>query len=396
MRRPTLRNSVLVALTHVVLALCLACSKDRTQPLAFEIKGEVAVGEGFANALFQSVDADFSPGTVKRLDNGAVFDALVEDIGRATRSINISMYIWEAGEASRRVTTALVAKAKTGVACRLSIDALGSSKFQAQLTPTLVAAGCEVRMFRPVAADSVTTRNHRKLVIIDGATAITGGFGVRDDWMGDGITGWRDTNVRFTGPAVRDAQQAFAEAWQESGGALLPATDFPRAASDGTARLALVTSTASPHLTRAERLVQLLIAASRKRLWITVAYYAPSKGIRTMLANKARSGVDVRLLVPNEHDDSKVALKAQRLRYDELAAAGVKVWEYQPSMIHSKTMVVDDRLSTVGSINLDPLSLNRLDEDALVIDDPTFTEELAAAFLADSARARQVVPKPRD
>jgi cardiolipin synthase A/B len=384
-------RTVLVALTAVVLAL--SCTKDRAAPLVFEVRGDVVGSEGFANALFQSVDADFSPGTVKRLDNGAVFDALVEDIDHATRSINISMYIWETGEASRRVTAAIVARAKAGVACRLSIDALGSSKFQEQVTPTLVAAGCEVRMFRPIAADSVTTRNHRKLVVIDGTVAITGGFGVRDDWMGDGVTGWRDTSVRFTGPAVRAAQQAFAEGWQESGGTLLPATDFPHATADGTVRLALVTSTASPHLTRAERLVQLLIAASRKRLWITVAYFAPSKGIRTLLASKARSGVDVRLLVPDEHDDSKVALKAQRMLYDELAAAGVKVWEYQPSMIHAKTIVVDDRLSTVGSINLDPLSLNRLDEDSLVIDDPTFTGELAAAFLADITRAVQVVPK---
>lgn len=391
---PISRRTVRFTLTAVVLALCSACSKDREAPLSIEITGDMAGSEGFANALYQSVDADFSPGTVTRLDNGTVFDALVEDIGRATRSINISMYIWEAGEASRKVTAALVAKAKAGVTCRLSIDAFGSSKFQDDIAPALVAAGCEVRMFRPVAADSVTTRNHRKLAIIDGAIAITGGFGVRDDWMGDGVTGWRDTSVRFTGGAARAAQQAFAESWQEAGGKLLPASEFPRAPTEGTARLALVTSTASPHLTRAERLMQLLIAAATKRLWITVAYYAPSKAIRTMLANQAKRGVDVRLLFPNEHDDSKVALKAQRRLYDELAAAGVKVWEYQPAMIHSKTFVVDDRLSAVGSINLDPLSLNRLDEDALVIEDAAFTEQLAAAFLADVTRARQVVPKP--
>ncbi len=395
MFKPVSRRNVLGALTYVVMALCCSCSKDRAEPLSVEITGEMAGSEGFANALSQSVDAEFFSGTVKRLDNGEVFDAIVEDLAGATSSINISMYIWETGEASRRVTAAIAAKAKAGVACRLSIDALGSSKFQEQVAPALLAAGCEVRMFRPVAADSVTTRNHRKLVIIDGAIAITGGFGIRDDWMGDGVTGWRDTNVRFTGAAVRDAQQAFAESWQESGGALLPATDFPRAAADGTSRLALVTSTASPHLTRAERLVQLLIAASHKRLWITVAYYAPSKSVGAMLASKAKSGVDVRLLVPDEHNDSKVALKAQRLAYDELAAAGVKVWEYQPSMIHSKTFVVDDRLGAVGSINLDPLSLNRLDEDELVIDDLAFTEQLANVFLADTAKAVQVVPRSR-
>ncbi len=386
-------RSVRVTLT-CALALACSCSKDRTEPLAVEIKGEITGSEGFANALFQSVDADFAPGTVKRLDNGEVFDALVDDINRATRSINISMYIWEPGAASRRVTTAIVAKATAGVACRLSIDALGSSKFEEHVAPPLVAAGCELRMFRPVAADSVVTRNHRKLAVIDGVVAITGGFGVRDDWMGDGVTGWRDTNVRFTGPAVRAAQQAFAESWQESGGALLPATDFPRAAADGDARVALVTSTASPHLTRAERLVQLLIGASHKRLWITMAYFAPSKGILAMLASKARSGVDVRLILPDEHDDSKVALKAQRLLYDQLADAGIKVWEYQPSMIHAKTFVVDDQLGAIGSINLDPLSLNKLDEDALVVDDPVFNEQLAKSFLADAARSAQVVPKP--
>lgn len=385
---------MLLALTAVVLALPSACSKERAEILSIEIRGEMEGSEGFANALFQSVDADVSPGTVKRLDNGAVFDALVEDINRATSSINISMYIWETGEASRRVTTAVVAKAKTGVACRLLIDALGSSKFQEDVSPTLMAAGCVVRMFRPIAADSATTRNHRKLVIIDGTIAFTGGFGVRDDWMGDGVTGWRDTGVRFTGASVRAAQQAFAEGWQEAGGPLLPATDFPRAAPDGTSRLALVTSTASPHLTRAERLMQLLIAASHKRLWISMAYFAPSKGILAMLTSKARSGVDVRLILPDEHDDSKVALKAQRHLYDELGAAGVKVWEYQPSMIHAKTMVVDDHLSAVGSINLDPLSLNKLDEDALVIEDPAFAEGLAAAFVADIAKSEQVVPKP--
>lgn len=394
MLRPTSRRTVHCALTCVAFALVPACSKDRKEPLSVEIQGEVTDMATFETALYQSVAVDFAPGTVTRLDNGAVFDALVADLDRATRSINISMYIWETGAVSSRITGALVAKAKAGVACRLVIDAFGSSKFQEEVAPALTAAGCDVRMFRPVAADSVTTRNHRKLVVVDGEIAITGGFGIRDDWAGDGVTGWRDTSVRFTGGAVRSAQQAFAESWQEAGGSLLPASDFPRPAADGAARLALVSSTASPHLTRAERLVQLLMASAKERLWITIAYYAPSKAIRTLIAAKAKQGVDVRLLVPDEHNDSKAALAAQRALYDELAAAGVKVWEYQPSMIHAKTMVIDDRLSTVGSINLDPLSLNRLDEDSLVIDDPRFAQDLAAAFLADTAKSLQVVPEP--
>lgn len=242
-------------------------------------------------------------------------------------------------------------------------------------------------MFRPVSLGTLTNRNHRKIVVVDGAVAIIGGFGVRDDWMGDGVTGWRDTNVRFTGKAVRGAQQAFAENWQEAGGKLLPVAAFPTPPDDGRSRLAFVASTASPEVTRAERLIQILAAAAHHRLWIANAYFAPSKAILAVIERKARSGVDVRLLVPGDHDDSKPALVAQRALYSELAAAGVRVWEYQPSMMHAKTMVIDDRVSSVASINLDPLSLNRLDEVALVIEDAEFTGKLAAAFEADCAHA---------
>ena len=197
------------------------------------------------------------------------------------------MYIWEPGRASERVVAALAAR-NPAAECRILVDAFGSSSFEEELREPLARTGCEVRVFRPLPGEEILARNHRKIVVTDGKTAITGGFGISDTWLGDGRSKdqWRDTNVRFTGPAVRAAQQAFAESWQESGGACCPRPTSHAGGGQGDARLALVTSTASPSSTRAERLVQLLIGAAHKRLWISTAYLAPSKGILALLANK--------------------------------------------------------------------------------------------------------------
>ncbi len=371
------------------LAVCGMTTPDHP----FVLGGEVPAGSDFSLALYQTVGLRLAPGhTVTLLDNGAVFDAVVADVARAKRSIHVVMYIWEAGTASDRISTTLVERARAGVSCRLVIDAFGSSKFETTVQPALVAAGCEVRMFRPLPGADPLARNHRKLFVIDGAVAITGGFGVRDNWLGDGVTAeaWRDANVRFTGPAVADAQQRFAENWQETGGALLTATDFPEPLAPSAPpglRAAFVASTASPVVTIAERLTQLMIVASRRRLWIANAYFAPSPAILDLIERKARAGVDVRILVPGAKSDSKPALAAQHAIYPRLREAGVQIFEYQPSMVHSKTMLVDDDLAIVGTTNFDPLSLNKLDEAMLVVQDPGFAAQLGATFATDCTHA---------
>lgn len=373
--------------------LLAACGGTSATYHAFVISSDVpSTGDDFASALYQSVGATMTPGhTVKRLDNGALFDSLVTDIEQAKSSIDVVMYIWEKGVISQRLTTAIAAKARAGVACRIVIDSFGSPDFEKTVSPALVAAGCEVKIFRPFPAHSPLLRNHRKVFVIDGAIAYTGGHCVRDEWLGTAQNDkeWRDTSVRFTGPTVRESQQAFAENWQEAGGALLPAAAFPAQPTDGPTRVAFVSSTASPNITRAERLTLLAIAAAHQRLWITNAYFVPSDDVVELLKKKAQAGVDVRLLVPDEHDDSKAALVAQRRLYPQLAKAGIRVWEYQPAMVHAKTMVVDSQLSIVGSINMDPLSLNKLDEAAVVIDDAEFTDGLAKAFTQDCTHAKQ-------
>jgi cardiolipin synthase len=348
--------------------------------------------QAFSNALYQSVAVPLRSGhEVQILDNGDVFDTLVADLERAKSSIHVLMYIWEPGTASDRVSHAIIERAQAGVQCRILVDAFGSSGFAKRLAPPLEQAGCEVKVFRPLPGYDKLARNHRKIVVIDGKLAFTGGFGIRDNWLGGGLKKdeWRDTQVRFRGPAVLSAQQAFAENWQEAGGALLPESAFPEAFAEGPARAAFVSSTASPIVTRAERLTQLMIGFARQRIWISNAYFVPSDAILRLLADKAAHGVDVRVLVAGQHSDSKTSFGAQQFEYGSLVKRGVRVWEYMPSMLHTKAMLVDSELALVGSINLDPLSLNKLEEGALAVQDPTVNERLAQNFLQDCTRAKE-------
>ena len=346
----------------------------------------------FRAAIYQSLAVTMGAGhELERIDNGAIFDAIVGEIGAARTSIHILAYIWEPGQASDRIIGALAAR-DPAVECRILVDAFGSSKFEDELRAPLLRAGCETRVFRPLPGDETLARNHRKIVISDGKTAITGGFGISDKWLGDGRSEdqWRDTHVRFRGPAVAQAQQAFAENWQEAGGGMLPAHAFPPAQPAGTASAAFVTSTASPVLSRAERLTHLLLAAGKQRIWLSIAYFVPPEPMLEVLKRKAAAGVDVRLLTAGTKSDSKASFGSQQFDYGELTRHGVRVFEYQPSMMHAKTIVVDDKIAVVGSQNLDPLSLHQLEEGSLVIEDATFNAGLADAFLRDCELAEEV------
>ena len=153
-----------------------------------------------------------------------------------------------------------------------------------------------------------------------------------------------------------------------------------------------MTSSGSPTVTRAERLIQLLILSARRRVWIANAYFVPTRPILEQLERQARAGVDVRILVPGKKSDSKTSFGAQHIDYGGLLEAGIRVWEYQPSMMHSKTMLVDDRRAMVGSINIDPLALNTLEEVALVVEDPATNARLAEAFERDCQHATEQRP----
>jgi cardiolipin synthase len=256
-------------------------------------------------------------------------------------------------------------------------------------------------VFRPLSPRNLFERNHRKLVVLDGRIAYLGGFGVRDEWrskrrhkFGNArrrlANEWRDDNIRLKGPVVNDVQRAFAQTWQEAGGGLLPASELPTLPPDGEARVAFVSSTAG-YVTDGERLVHLLIAAARQRISIANAYFVPDKSLLRQIVDKAMSGVAVGVLAPGVKNDLPLVQIGQRQLYRELLTAGVRIFEYQPVMMHAKTMLIDDRLAMIGSLNLNLLSLSRLEEAVFVIDDPKLVRALDQSWQSDVADSREIL-----
>jgi cardiolipin synthase len=351
-----------------------------------------ADAEAFDIALFQTTGAHLQRGHHWRVENsGHVFQAIVEDIERARTSVDIVIYIWHSGEPSDRILAALQKRAH-GVTCRVLVDPLGSPDFEQNVQPRLRSLGCATLFFRPLGKHPIPERDHRKLAIVDGHIGYVGGFGIRHEWVkaaGSSDPEWRDINIRIEGPAVNELQRAFAQNWQEAGGPLLPVEDFPRIEPDGDARVAFVASSFAL-VTEADRLTLLTIASAKKRLWIWNAYFVPDDHLRDLLIARARSGVDVRVIAPGDKNDVTASKIGQRRGYPPLLAAGIRIYEYQPTMMHAKAMIVDDRVGVVGSINLDSLSLTRLEEDAVVVEDPALVEAMARDWDADVARSRQV------
>jgi cardiolipin synthase len=185
-------------------------------------------------------------------------------------------------------------------------------------------------------------------------------------------------------------QQTFAQSWLEAGGGFLPADSFPRVEPLGPARAGFVASSAAPILSDGRRMTLLTIGSAKRRLWIANSYFIPSEAISDMLILKAREGVDVRVLVPGRHHDIAPVHAAQKASYARLLEGGVRIWEYELSMMHAKTMLADDRLSVIGSTNMDPLSLSDADEGSLVVDDPELAAQLAAVFERDLRHAREI------
>jgi cardiolipin synthase A/B len=380
-----------VAVAGLLLATgCL--EKVSTWRLKAKVPSDLS---GLSNALFQSAGVTLTEGhQVELVNNGTFFDALDAEMKRARSSIHIVVFIWRPGDPSDRLVPTLVERARAGVACRILVDHLGSLEFEEQVKPTLEAAGCEVHVFRHLGDRPSLDRNHRKIFVVDGQVGFTGGVGIFKVWLGNGVQPdqWRDSNVRVRGPVVAQMQQAFAENWTEHTGTFLPAGAFPPLEPAGPMRASFVASGGHAHVTKAERLSQLMIAAAKERVWIGNAYFLPSPGMFELLIDKRREGVDVRVMTPSDSTDHPEVLALQRGRYPELLEAGVRIFEYRPTMYHPKTMLVDDALSVVGSINFDKLSQDWLEEGSLVVHDQGFAAAMERDWLQDATWCREVTP----
>ncbi len=306
-------------------------------------------------------------------------------------------YIFWRGEIADRVAQAICEKAAEGVRCKVILDALGSAKMERRQMREMRDAGAEVLIFRPpkpYAIKRIANRTHRRALVADGVVGMTGGVGIAAEWMGDadGPEHWRDTHVRIRGPVVRGLQGAFAENWLEGTGEVLAGDDYlpDLEPVDGGGPMQVVRSSAKVGDTNAEALYYLAIASAQRSIELTAAYFVPRPAFTQALCDAAERGVDVRVLVPGPHIDKGFVRVGGRASYAQLLDAGVRLFEFQPTMLHAKTLSVDGAWSSVGTVNFDNRSFQLHDEVTIGIWDERFAAELHEAFEGDLARSEEI------
>lgn len=339
-------------------------------------------------------------GTVHLLNNGVeFFPALLQAIAAAKQTITFTVYIWEPGQVSDQVSAALIERARAGVQVRVLMDGMGGLRAPGDTIDAMKKAGVKVETFRPPRFGKLTRfhqRNHRRAIVIDGEVGFTGGIAVGDKWLGDADTEehWRDTMVKVTGPPAASLQSAFAPLWAYASGELIAGRTFFRPDNvegdeSGLLHTGLTSAPSSEDHPLRLFFVQ-SFAAARERLYITTPYFVPDTSTRRLAEARARAGVDVRILLPDEHTDAKPIRLTSRYYYEEMLEAGVRVYEYQTTMMHTKHVVVDGKWSIVGSANMDIRSKELNMENVLGILDAGFAAELEATFMKDLQRSKEI------
>jgi cardiolipin synthase A/B len=330
-------------------------------------------------------------------DSPRALAAMLDLIAGAERWVHFENYIIRNDRTGRRFAAALAERARSGVRVRVLYDALGSIGTSERYWRGLRHAGVDVRAFHPLLSSrflDAIFRDHRKLVVADGARAMIGGLCIGDEWAGDLARRrrpWRDSMVTVSGPAAAVADGAFARIWERAGAPLPPDELAGDAATCGLGTVRVVAG--APAQARMYRALQFLAASARQRLWITDAYLIAPPPLYAALLDSARDGVDVRLLVPGT-SDLAVLRNFTRVGYRELLHAGVRIFEWQGAMLHAKTFVVDERWARVGSSNLNVSSLLGNYELDLVAESDELAAALADQFLFDLTSCREIVLQP--
>jgi cardiolipin synthase A/B len=334
---------------------------------------------------------------VSALYNGdEVFPAMLEVIRSARSTITFESYIYWSSRVGHQFTEALTERARAGVRTHVIIDWAGSRRVDRDDIAGLLQAGVEVVFYRPLhwyQLDHLNHRTHRKLLVVDGRVGFTGGMGVADKWLGHAQDKdhWRDSHFRVEGPVVAQLQAAFMDDWFETRGVVLDGPGYyPDLDREGSQLGQVFWSSPRGGNGNLRVMFLLAIAAATKRILIANSYFVPDKTTVEMLAAARRRGVDVEIIVPGKILDAQVVRRASRSRWGPLLEAGVKIFEYQPTMYHTKVMVVDDIWVSVGSTNFDDRSFRLNQEANLNVYDSGFGADQAKAFAKDRALSREI------
>jgi cardiolipin synthase A/B len=330
------------------------------------------------------------------LNGDESFPAMLEAIRSARRSITFEAYIFWPDTTGHVFAEALAERARAGVATHLLLDGMGSQKMSDSLVGRMRQAGVRIAWYRPLRwynLDRVNHRTHRKILVVDGRVGFTGGLGIADLYRGQAQDRdhWRDGQFRAEGPVVGQLQAAFLDNWIETGGELLHGTAFfPPLDSAGGAWAQAVHSSPGDGTENLRLMYHLAIASARRSILIGNPYFVPNTLAVEMLVAARRRGVRVEIIAPGPITDAGLVRRASRAKWGPLLEAGVRIYEYQPTMYHNKVMVVDDYWVSVGSTNFDNRSFRLNDEVNLNVFDEGFARNQAETFARDRARSREV------
>lgn len=328
------------------------------------------------------------------LRNGdEIFPAMLDAIRSAERRIEFLTFIWWRGEAAREIGEALAERAQAGVEVFVMIDAYGGRPMEPDLCDRMERAGCRVVWFRPLTRLKfwrTDNRTHRKVLVVDGAVGFTGGVGLGENWEGDADSPlhWRDNHFRIRGPAVRPLRGAFWGNWfqmtGEAAGVLAELRDLD---TPGDVTLQVALSESALGWSAIARLQDTLLRLARRHIRIQTPYFNPDETQTAAVLEARRRGVEVEFMIPGPHIDKRIAEYAGSLALGTMLEAGVKVWRFQPTMLHSKLILVDDDLVSVGSANFNARSVYKDDEMAVTAVHRGFAARMTDVWEADLARS---------
>jgi cardiolipin synthase len=387
---------VVLAFVAIILIFCLFFIRRRTLEYHLDHTFAVRDPEFFSSALALSDPVAIPGNKIEMLANGdEYFPAMLKAIGSAGQTINFATYILHSDEVGRQFRDAFCERARAGVQVRVLLDGIGSGwSLDNSDVDMMKKAGCKFAYYHPTASwrvDRTNRRSHRRVLVVDGKIAFTGSAGFSKKWAGNAQdkNHWRDVQARIEGPLVAKFQWAFEEHWVKTFGETLSgAGHFPPLETAGDLKAQIIASH-SFSMAPVPLVQATAFAAAEKRIWIANPYCTPTDDQVDLLVKAVQRQVDVRLILPGVNNDQPLTKSAGRAAYGRMLEGGVKIFEYQPTMIHEKAMVVDGVFSMFGSSNLDARSSEINEELDVVVYDEKFGRQLESILERDLQKSRE-------
>ena len=390
-----------IALMYLLIPLGLVgCAQER--PIYYQISSKYTVHDPqFARTVGNLLGPSLIAGNhVTTLRNGKeIFPAMLEAMRAAQKSITFETYVYWKGTIGKEFADVLAERARKGVKVHVLIDWFGGGKIDKDYLKEMRDSGAEVKEYHAFHIYDIDTwhnldhRTHRKILVVDGLIGFTGGVGIADEWRGnaDGPEHWRDNHYRVEGPVVCQLQAAFMDNWMQTTGHVLQGDIyFPPTAERGKMWGQVFQSSATGGSENMELLFLLSIAGAGENIRMENAYFVPDSLTRKRIIEARKRGVKVQIIVPGKHIDEQVVRNASRAHWGEMLKEGVEIYEFQPTMIHAKLLIVDDYWVSLGSSNLDNRSFRINDEANLNVMDHDFAAEQIGVFDQDLKRCKRI------